>query len=78
MATAPWSPHDLAKLHDGLASVDADDPFTTVTRTSAPVSWRAASVSNGNGRRNGNGTGHHGPVTGLKPIAWRAPARFVR
>lgn len=92
MATAPWSPYDLAMLHDGATSADADDPFTTLTRTCAPVSWRAASPSNGNGTRygkrngnghgkarvNGSGKGHHGRVAELKPIAWRAPARFVR
>jgi hypothetical protein len=57
---APWSSRDLAALRGEVAAVDRLDPFATLRRVSAPISWHVP--SNGNGSE-------------PKRIAWRPPVR---
>ena len=67
MGAAPWSSFDLAVLHDGVSAIDQHDPFATLVRANAPVSWHATAP-------NGSGTNGSGPKpVDMKPIVWRAP-----
>jgi hypothetical protein len=62
-APTPWSSLDLAGLRDDVAAIDRRDPFATLKRTSAPISWHVPA--------NGNG---YGP----KRIVWRPPVKARR
>jgi len=79
MGPPAWSSFDLATLRDGVAAVDALDPFATLIRVSSPVSWHAAAGPSGSGTNGSSPNGAQaGPLNQLKPIVWRAPAAAAR